>query len=710
MNYKNEADDSWMVRTDGRYSTAIYNYLRDDGIPKEGARKIMSNAAKVLGYCPNPNSDVETKKTGIVIGKIQSGKTSNFIALTALAFDNNYSHVVVFGGTKNVLVKQNGDRIKEYFSKTPEVVVLNTQEHQSYLDSKTINQFIKTGKKVIIVTLKNARTINNIRDDIFDDGELSEMPTLMIDDEGDEASLNTLVKKGKKSAVYRSIESLKDLLKIHCFVSVTATPQANMLIDSMDILSPSFGLLTEPGEGYCGLDVFHTLDSQYVIPLPENEKSILDSLPESFMDALATYFVGCGIFMTRRETDQDKFSMLIHPSVKKIDHSSVKGKADTLIEEWQLLAEDPSDIAYSDLKNRLFKAYSNYKDSTVPTIPDFDVVEKNALEAIKTCKTHLVNGDSIPQNADDFFEFNIYVGGQMLGRGLTLKGLAVTYIIRTPKVPQVDTTSQQARWFGYKRKYLDLCRIYAPKAIIESFWNIREHENDLWSTIRDAHLQGVHFKDIARVFVLADRMKMTRSNVASTRSFVYTPWNIQRYISTVPEYAKSNETVLSNYKSKTEHLLEECVFGSEKAAPYHILPNRTFSEINTEIFQQFIFPNDSKLQRDILGKLGTLLCENGEEPLVDVIWMRDAENAFSRHNIKDNGRIDNYMVGRRPEDYSKPAVYLGDLYQFVSEDKMHLQIHRIKDKNSELVSPALALYIPESFLVKINNLVTRKLG
>ena len=115
MDYQGNVSNSWMVETGGYYASKIHEYLVNDGIPSLGAATILQNAAKVLRFCPNPSTNEDKALTGIVIGKVQSGKTSSFISLAALAFDNGYSHVVVFGGTKNVLVSQNSERINEYF-------------------------------------------------------------------------------------------------------------------------------------------------------------------------------------------------------------------------------------------------------------------------------------------------------------------------------------------------------------------------------------------------------------------------------------------------------------------------------------------------------------------------------------------------------------------------------------------------------------------
>lgn len=97
MNYCAPDANVWAVNLDGRYMSAVQNYLVADGIPTDGVTKIVSNAAQTLSYCPDPEGIGKCQKTGIVIGKVQSGKTSNFISITALAFDNDYDKSVSVG-------------------------------------------------------------------------------------------------------------------------------------------------------------------------------------------------------------------------------------------------------------------------------------------------------------------------------------------------------------------------------------------------------------------------------------------------------------------------------------------------------------------------------------------------------------------------------------------------------------------------------------
>lgn len=704
MDYYSNQGETWAVSLDGRYMTAIQNYLEADGIPFEGVAKIVDNAARTLSYCPDPTKDDLCQKTGIVIGKVQSGKTSNFISITALAFDNGYNVVVVLGGTKKPLVKQNRERIKKYFETVKDVVVLDTTDFKDELKSKKILRFIKNGKKVVIVALKNPTQINYISSNVFDDAALTDKPTLIIDDEGDEASLNTLVKKGEKSSTYLAIETLKQKLNRHCFLSITATPQANLLIDTLDVLSPDFGVLVDPGKGYCGLDTYHS-DNKYTEKISEKETSLLDEgIPASFIKALSMFFVACAIQKNRGMKPGDKYSMLIHPSQRKADHQIVYKKLEALVGEWIEKTDNKNDIAYNSLRKILLDAYNEYKDSGVEGLLPFDCLEDDIIQTINCCGIHKMNGDSVQNNADELYDYNIYVGGTMLGRGLTLKGLVITYIIRTSKgTSTVDTVQQRARWFGYKTKYLDLCKIFAVGKIIKEFREIRDHEEDLWETVRQTNCQGIRFKDMARIFTLSDNLKMTRGNVAATETYAFKPWNKQRLFQTDENYSNNNYTILNTFKAvhastkKTEQIGD--------GAPYTIIDGVNFNDVKTEILDRFCFVDGEAFNHGVIGKLSVILERKGLNPDVEVIWMRDKEGEFSNHIIDEFGHIPNYSVGRRPKNLSSKATYEGDDYHFVKDNVMQLQVHNIKDKITGVSSPTLAFYIPKNVIEQLTNLV-----
>lgn len=707
MNYIEDERDKWLIQMDGKAARAIKESLLEDDMPKESVEQTMANAAEVLAYCPNPYTVESCQETGIVIGKVQSGKTSNFISLTALAFDNGYDVIVVLGGTKKILVEQNRDRIEQYFKKmaNQEVAILDTVKNRDLINSRDIEQFVQNGKKVIIVALKNKSQISYIKDNLFENSYLAEKPTLIIDDEGDEASLNGLVSKSKKTATYGAIEGLKSVLSRHCFVSVTATPQANILISAIDILSPDFGILVNPGDGYCGLDVFHS-DGTYIRPISEETDLSGKGIPESFLKALSHFFVACAINKSRGEDSSKKLSMLVHESPLVKNHKVEHDKINSVLKQWQTMSSRKKDVAYGDLQKKLRAAYEDYVESGVK-VPDFSKIEDDMIQAIQSCHVHIVNGQNATNGNDKYYEYNIYVGGALLGRGLTIKGLVVTYISRTPKgKATVDTSEQRARWFGYKRNILDLCRLYMVPKLESEFMDIRDHEEDLWDTVREAQLQGTKFKDIVRIFSLNDTtLRPTRSSVVQTETFKFTHWSKQRYFQDNLYDLTNNVHVINELKQVHGEQLEVLKYGS--GAPYTVL-HSDFRTIKDILIDKFIFPSEEpKLNKQIVVRLMKEMRKYNMNPMLDVIWMRDVTGNTSDHEIKEGNRIPNYSVGRRPKEKDKPEIYAGDDYQFRKDGVMQLQIHNIRDKQRDIVSPTLALYIPPDIVGKIANLIYR---
>lgn len=705
MRYVNKNPNSWNIKLDGFYSEHIKKFLLQSGIPDDGISTIYSNAAKTLSYCPNPKNTSLQQETGIVIGKVQSGKTSNFISLISLAFDNGYDIAIVLGGTKKPLLKQNSDRIKEYFYDVKDnVFVLNSNENADHLNEENIRGFLRREKKVIIVGLKSVKQINTIMQ-IFTNNTLNERPVLIIDDEGDEYSLNTKIKQKKESSTYSAILNFKNTLQRHCYVSVTATPQANLLISKIDELSPDFGVLVPPGNGYCGLDVFHS-DDKYTITIPENEEPLIEvGIPASLKKSLAMFFVACAI-QSHRTHRKDKLSMLIHISQFKKDHELEYKKVQELIKEWGLKTSDKKDVSYTSVCEIMKDAHSEYAKGNVRDFPTFEEIEDEIIFAINNSHVHKINGDNTLNGEDDFYEYNIYVGGTMLGRGLTIKGLCVTYITRTAKnASNVDTVQQRARWFGYKTKYLDLCRIFAVSKILNEFMDIRDHEEDLWQTIEMTNSQGIDFKNMPRIFSLSDKLKPTRSSVAEVESYTFYSWNKQRIFQDDEAYATSNINILHDFRENNVDNLE--IIERQVGAPFIILRDASYFSIYKDIIEKFIFPETSKINKGIFAKLYQLLQNKNLNPNIDIIWMRDG--ITSKHPVnKDTKIISNYFVGRSPKDLSKPANYEGDDKEFIRPNTMQLQIHMIENKETGFVSPTLALYLPNEIISKLTGLVVQK--
>ncbi|AJY74294.1 Z1 domain-containing protein [Paenibacillus beijingensis] len=712
MKVKNNSN-SWPIISDGFFRMKMTEQLTKDDIPRDAVDKIFQNSINILSNCPNPKDENPNSKTGIIIGKVQSGKTSNFISLMALAFDNDYDIIVVLGGTKNILLGQNVARIRSYFSniEMDKMVILATNQNESILNPTAIKQFIQEKRKVVIVGLKGKVRINTIAG-IFSDPILCNVPTLVIDDEGDQATLNTQASRNSMSATYEAAVTLKARLQRHCFLSITATPQANILIKTCDQLSPDFGSLVYPGDDYCGLDEFHgEIQDTYIKLIPDNEPSILEDvgLPLSFYKALAAFFIGGAIRVYRG--DNRNHAMLIHPSQRKYDHQIVLRKVNSVLNEWREHAraklDGIEDISYQNLSTHLEKAYVDFQNDGV-ILPSFSELENYILECIGMCPdAHLCNGDEDASENSRFYRVNIFVGGNLVERGLTIKGLAVTYIIRRARgVSNVDNTEQRARWFGYKRSFLDVCRVFTTQPIKDDFSSILEHDDDLWATIERAELRGAHFKEIPRVFVLANKMlNMTRRNVARAERFSFSEWNKQDILLLNRLSVDSNSAYISAFRDRHHDLIE--ILDYHGVNKHAFIKGLDFFELKRTLLDHLVFPKTSVLDQTFFNKIEEALIKSDINPVVDILWIRDT--AHETRTISSSGKINQLFQGRNSNQGSK-TYYPGDSNMVTIErsDVMQLQIHFIKPKNFPEInyySPAIALYVPVAYSEQMERLV-----
>lgn len=709
-----EDAQAWSIAVDGFFRQNVEKQMLADDMTPEAIDSVFSNAVRILSHCPNPNIQQELAETGIVIGKVQSGKTSNFISVLALAFDNGYDIAIVLGGNTLDLLKQNASRITSAFNVDSEkLTVLKTNDNKSLINPARIRDFLENGHKVIIVGLKHNKHIDQIAE-IFDSSYLSDKSVLIVDDEGDQATLNTKAYKNSISKTYGSVLNLKSKLKSHCFLSVTATPQANILIETFDKLSPDFGELVYPGEGYCGLQEFHGENcDKHIYEIPLSEPNLLDDsgVPQSVYKAMAMFFVGNAIRHSRG--DMGNHAMLIHPSQKKYDHRIVEAKIQTILDEWKSKAKTKlagkRDISYNSLRKLLVSAYDAFVADGVVCVP-FDNLENTILQRIRACSPVLVcNSDENASENAKHYKTNIFVGGNLVERGITIKGLAVTYITRRAKgKSNVDNTEQRARWFGYKAHYLDVCRVFTTKDIKDDFSSILEHDEDMWASIERAQERGIPFKEMPRIFKLARSafLSLTRKNVARTENFALSEWKPQRYFMSERQTADLNATVISDFRQThcsaitTEH--------HNKVQVHAVLGNQNYHVVYEELLSKLAYVDGEILNKRYFSLLDEALTKLDLNPAVDIYWVRDVEH--STRKILSDGSIQQLFQGRNP-NLSSPLYYEGDRSLADKEpEHIQLQIHFVKPTNLpeiDFYAPVLALYIPDNCARELEKLVVK---
>lgn len=724
-------NDNWTINTDGKFHDLVSKQLKVvDDFPDDTIPTIFQNAIDVLSQCPNPNNQDPERKTGLIIGKIQSGKTSNFISLIALAFDNNYGITIVLGGTTNDLRDQNLNRIREYFGEYDKknLSILSSAD-TNLLEAKSIDQLIRTGKKILIVALKHSKHLEQIQGifETTDYPDLRKIATLIIDDEGDQATPNIKKPDDDASTTYQSINDLRNSLSRHCFISVTATPQANILIPTIDQLSPDFGQLIYPGIGYCGLHTFHGEEHEtYLREIPVSDVNILlqkNQIPDSLKEALSSFFVGGAIRLYRNGGDPKldfKHSMLIHPDVQTTYHKKIVDKLEDLLDDkWKKLIEN---AFYGDtqatkiLDSYFMKAYDDYKRHGV-VLPEYSCLKKGIYRGVEECHIHECNSNTNSSKDAEQFAYNIFVGGNILARGITLPKLSVSYITRHPKgVSNIDNTEQRARWFGYRDSYIDVCRVYATASIQENFADILDHEDALWDDIQKATNAGYKFKDIARILKVPNNMRPTRPNVASTKRVNYSAWNIQEYVS-LKEHAKCNTDLIEDFRNIHSGNIEELYYNPENK--HKILKNLSFDEVFYDLLIKYTYPNESTLDREFLFGLDSVL-NKLEKPLVDIIWIRDgrveqrgAETIYSKISQLFQGSSNKKNIDNVSQ------YYPGDRYLDSDENNIQIQIHNVqlveKGHGSssriplmDYSSPIIALHLPIRILDKASNFIMPK--
>lgn len=198
----------------------------------------------------------------------------------------------------------------------------------------------------------------------------------------------------------------------------------------------------------------------------------------------------------------------------------------------------------------MIEGYNSFVSDGVNCVP-FEELENTILDIIKrSSPVHICNSDKNAVEDAAMYKTNIFVGGNLVERGITIKGLAVTYITRRAKgKSNVDNTEQRARWFGYKAKYIDVCRVFTTKDIKDDFANILEHDEDMWASIERARERGVPFKDIPRIFTLASSvLQLTRKNVAKTSQYALSEWKPQKYYIPDEPEARENCRIISDFR------------------------------------------------------------------------------------------------------------------------------------------------------------------
>ncbi|UNC91285.1 Z1 domain-containing protein [Candidatus Contubernalis alkaliaceticus] len=701
-----EEASSWDVTIDGQQREILERSFLS--IEDEERSKIFATAAKMLAKCSNPN-ETQGDSIGLGLGKVQSGKTSSFIALSALAIDNGIKVIIILAGSKKTLLNQTTERLKEQLrvSNNGGVALLTTLDRIQSIRSDCISRLVTVGKSIVITILKHQDHIDHIAE-VFSNPELMCLPTIIIDDEGDQASLNTQARKRKRSTIYSSISNLRFRFSNHSYIAFTATPQANLLISTLDEIRPRFCVLIEPGSGYTGGSQFHGENEElYNVSVPDDEIGFdevgVEGIPKSLESALSTFFVGAAIRTLRG--DHGNHSMLIHTSRLRGNHQNVDEKLRLWLERWnQIVKLDSQDPARVNFNTVMKDGYEELC-RTVQNIPSWEEVTGAIVRELINYQVWKVNSDrdaEVLSREDMLFRNNIFVGGSMLERGVTLPGLAVTYITRRANIQQADTVEQRARWFGYKKHYLDTCRIWATTHIRQDFKALLGHEDELWESLRLMEKEDISLDEWTAVLQLSPQFRPTRANVASAREVNLRKWLLNRLPANNENIARGNVKIAENFFDSNH--AEVVRFGNiEHKFVRNCEPNYVLQELIGKMSNWEVTDWDLPFVMDLFNKL----IRTGQFTGLDVVRM--ASNAERERTFID-GVIGRLHQGRSQSRIpSDPHYYAGDAN--LHENRPQLQTHFIKPTqcstgvSTNITLVALALFIPEDLARATGRLV-----
>ena len=459
----------------------------------------------------------------MLLGEIQSGKTRAFTGLMALAFDNGFDYIFILTKNNKALVEQTYKRMRKEFKTFIDQDKVDVNDIMKLQDELTPYEL---DKKLIIIAKKQKDNLHRISSFIRYTMINGEKNCLIIDDEADTASIG--YEKIKDSmedfnlrTVAAEVDKIRGSLDGCVFVQVTATPYALYLqpdFEGMEIkpIKPLKTVLVPSGEKYIGGEyyflksndensqgrfIFEEVsdEEQEIVSakitdrrrFKEEEILIREDRMSTFKRGIINFIMG-GCILNRNGKKQ-KYAYVIHTAVAQQAHDRVANITKTLI--YQLKERAEEHIVY--IEKLLQESYRDISNSVVEfgfDMPEYEEVKEDFYSAIvQGVKVSVINSkDDINKYLnEDTGElklrtpFSIFVGGQVLDRGITIPNMVGFYYARNPKTMQQDTVMQHSRMFGYRgNDFLSITRFYTTRKIYESMVKITEIDVALRDDIR----------------------------------------------------------------------------------------------------------------------------------------------------------------------------------------------------------------------------------
>lgn len=549
----------------------------------------MKTLPELLNCLGNPKEEFEGKKLrkGLIIGDVQSGKTATYIGMITKAADAGYKVVILLAGITESLRQQTQERVDEGIVgfTTKKIgrnvrsgkvgVGIDNQPMRATSFTSCVSDFVANADKiattleshkslVIFVIKKNVSVLqklfNWLKDYNLDPVKgYVDQPMLLIDDEADNASVNTKKDETDPTKTNKLIRNICNLFKNATYVGFTATPFANVFIDpdsvdsmkQADLFPEHFIYILPTPSTYIGANkifynngIYHgnlryiedidepdydsdeykdakMYDPEYLNEGPFYYKHLKEwhgTLPKSLHDAILCFFIANTVRDLRGDIEKPR-SMLVNMSrfvkVQKYIKEYVVNEKSNFLAKIKYDFNDDNNHnkiqpLYKELEELWKKHFSNVKDISFERVANKD----NLISAVDPIEVMVVNGGKSSGKLD--YKLNkglraIAVGGLALSRGLTLEGLLVSYFYRNTST--FDVLMQMGRWFGYRPHYSDLFQIWISRLSADWYEEVAKASQELKDDIKEMFEQRLTPKDFGiKVRDYSDDLQITASN------------------------------------------------------------------------------------------------------------------------------------------------------------------------------------------------------
>lgn len=612
-----ESFANWSPSVEKRFSTLAEaqreRYRKFSSEPEAVFETWRKETLRVASRCINPRAALgqELSTRQLVVGRVQSGKTTNFTGVMALLADNGYRFFIVIGGTTLPLFQQTKNRLREdlgerwfqFFSTSDEHSTWEQTSSQikhllSDLARHEDNPNVLRPKKAICLTVLkwNVKHLDSVRallrdlqKDTLTGDFMRRLPIAVIDDECDTFTPNSNIRNPDKdaTAIYTAVLGVVEAIPVSTYLGYTATPMANELQALDDALRPEKVTVLEPGPDYLGPEHLFGTGSRYPNLIFDWDGS--SPLPDSLKEAVGAFIAHSVVFHHEDPEVRSRYlekpaldhsvdsptSMLVHVAREIRITEATFNALENLRSDWKdQLSARPSPAGILDSQTEaLLERYlvpPLAKLGAENLIPKQELVQL-AGEALRDVGIKLILGSNNesavefpPESELKRHQLWIFVGAQLLDRGQTLPNLLITYLARNSgggakgreAGGNVDTLLQRGRFFGYRLQYRKLLGGYFSETSFESLKATAGFETAMRESLRFVDNNNLPFGLVEAIYELdpsTPKMIPTRKSVTplsmKTTTLDAQSWILQRHVYGVEESPKNSTLLRSSLES-----------------------------------------------------------------------------------------------------------------------------------------------------------------